>query len=171
MSDATAVPASPTPAKPRFFSSMALPRLAYPLLAVLCVMLWLPGILSLPALDRDESRFAQSSRQMLDSGNFVDIRFGQVPRYKKPVGIYWMQAAATAVAGPLTGHMSDHSRIWTYRLPSLLGGMAAAMLTFWCGALFSVEVGLFAGALVAASLLLTGEATQATTDASVLATV
>ena len=62
---------------------MALPRLAYPLLAVLCVMLWLPGILSLPALDRDESRFAQSSRQMLDSGNFVDIRFGQVPRYNE----------------------------------------------------------------------------------------
>src|ERR1700756_3567592 len=104
MSDATDVPASPTPAsapaeKPRFISSKALHRLAYPLRAVLCVMLWLPGIVSLPALDRDESRFAQSSRQMLDSGNFVDIRFGQVPRYKKPVGIYWMQAAATAIAG------------------------------------------------------------------------
>src|SRR5580698_8559061 len=125
MSDATAVPASPTPAKPRFFSSMALPRMAYPLLAVLCVMLWLPGILSLPALDRDESRFAQSSRQMLDSGNFVDIRFGQVPRYKKPVGIYWMQAAATAP-------FRDHSHIWTYRLPSLLGGVVAVWLTFWC---------------------------------------
>src|SRR5215472_13419728 len=63
------------------------PGFSYPLLAFLCLMLWLPGILSLPALDRDESRFAQSSRQMLDSGDFVDIRFGHVPRYKKPVGI------------------------------------------------------------------------------------
>ena len=98
-----------------------------PLLALLCLLLWLPGILSLPALDRDESRFAQSSRQMLDSGNFVDIRFGQVPRYKKPVGIYWLQAAATAVAGHIQDIDGDHSQIWTYRLPSLLGGIAAVL--------------------------------------------
>ncbi len=85
-------------------------------------MLWLPGIFSLPALDRDESRFAQSSRQMLDSGNFVDIRFGQVPRYKKPVGIYWVQAATTAIAGHVE-NLADgqDTKIWTYRLPSLLG--------------------------------------------------
>ena len=102
-----------------------------PLLAVLCLLLWLPGILSLPALDRDESRFAQSSRQMLDSGNFVDIRFGQVPRYKKPVGIYWLQAAATAIAGHIQNIEGDHTHIWTYRLPSLLGGIAAVWLTFW----------------------------------------
>ena len=91
-------------------------------------MLWLPGILSLPALDRDESRFAQSSRQMLDSGNFVDIRFGQVPRYKKPVGIYWLQAAATAIAGHVE-NLADGSdtKIWTYRLPSLIGGIAAVL--------------------------------------------
>lgn len=152
-----------------------LARHGYAVLALVCLLLWAPGILSLPALDRDESRFAESSRQMLDSGNYVDIRFGQVPRYKKPVGIYWLQAATTAIAGPLTGDIGDHSRIWTYRLPSLLGGMAAAMLTFWCGSLFSAEagpeIGLFAGLLVAASLLLTGEATQATTDAALLATV
>jgi 4-amino-4-deoxy-L-arabinose transferase-like glycosyltransferase len=136
------------------------------LIALFCLALWLPGIVSLPALDRDESRFAQSSRQMLDSGNYVDIRFGQVPRYKKPVGIYWLQSATTAIAG-----FGDHSHIWTYRLPSLLGGMAAAILTFWCAALFSAEAGLLAGLLVAASLLLTAEATQATTDAALLAAI
>ena len=103
-------------------------RFAYPLLAFLCLALWLPGVLSLPALDRDESRFAQSSRQMLDSGNFVDIRFGNEPRYKKPVGIYWAQAAATAVAGHIQNIEGDHSHIWTYRLPSLLGGVAAVWL-------------------------------------------
>src|SRR6201990_2242919 len=72
-------------------------------LTLLGLLLWLPGIVSLPALDRDESRFAQSSRQMLDSGNFVDIRLGQVPRYKKPVGIYWLQSATTAAAAPFVG--------------------------------------------------------------------
>jgi 4-amino-4-deoxy-L-arabinose transferase-like glycosyltransferase len=173
MSDATAVPASPPPAaKSRFISSKALHRLAYPLLAVLCVMLWLPGILSLPALDRDESRFAQSSRQMLDSGNFVDIRFGQVPRYKKPVGIYWMQAAATAIAGHVE-NLADgqDTKIWTYRLPSLIGGIAAVWLTYWLGSVFAAEVGLVAALLVGFSVLLTAEATIATTDAVLLATV
>src|SRR5262249_11314499 len=89
-------------------------RHAAPLLALLCLLLWLPGIVSLPALDRDESRFAQSSRQMLETGNFVDIRLGHVPRYKKPVGIYWLQAATTAAAAPFVGL----GQIWSYRLAS-----------------------------------------------------
>ena len=153
-----------TPETPRFLRVLA--RYRYGLLALVCVALWLPGVVSLPALDRDESRFAQSSRQMLDSGNYVDIRFGQVPRYKKPVGIYWLQAAATAAAG-----LGDHSHIWTYRLPSLLGGIIAVWLTAWCGGVFGAEAGFLAGLLMAASVLLTAEATIATTDAALLACI
>src|SRR5258706_3666045 len=108
-----------------------LTRRPFALLALLGLLLWLPGILSLPALDRDESRFAQSSRQMVESGDVVDIRFGHVPRYKKPAGIYWLQAAATRIAGPLFSQGRD-DRIWTYRLPSLLGGIAASWLTLSC---------------------------------------
>jgi 4-amino-4-deoxy-L-arabinose transferase-like glycosyltransferase len=120
---------------------------------------------SLPPLDRDESRFAQSSRQMLTSGDFIDIRFGHVPRYKKPIGIYWLQAATTAVAGA-----GDRGQIWTYRLPSLLGGLLAVLLTYWCARSFaSREESWLAGALVGATLLLTAEATIATTDAVQLA--
>jgi 4-amino-4-deoxy-L-arabinose transferase-like glycosyltransferase len=152
------------PAPPRWLAWLT--RRGYGVLALVCVALWLPGVVSLPALDRDESRFAESSRQMLDSGNYVDIRFGQVPRYKKPVGIYWLQAATTAAAG-----LGDHSHIWTYRLPSLLGATLAVWLTFWCGSLFSAEAGLIAGLLMAASILLTAEASIATTDAVLLAAV
>ena len=167
------------PAGPEAAVSAALPprlltRLArhgYVVLALVCVVLWLPGVLSLPALDRDESRFAQSSRQMLDSGNYVDIRFGHVPRYKKPVGIYWLQAATTAIAGPLNRDHQAHTHIWTYRLPSLLGGTLAVWLTFWVGTVFSAEAGLVAALLMAASILLTAEASIATTDAVLLAAV
>ncbi|HWY61479.1 MAG TPA: glycosyltransferase family 39 protein [Rhizomicrobium sp.] len=156
---------APEPAPgPSFLTRLA--RHGHGVLALACILLWLPGIVSLPALDRDESRFAESSRQMLDSGDYVDIRFGQVPRYKKPAGIYWLQAAATAVSG-----FGDHSHIWTYRLPSLIGGILAVWLTFWCGSLFSAEAGLVAGLLVAASLLLTAEAGIATTDAVLLAAI
>ena len=147
------------------------PRYSYPLLAVLCLMLWLPGILSLPALDRDESRFAQSSRQMLDSGNFVDIRFGHVPRYKKPVGIYWVQAFATAIAGHVENIEGDHTRIWTYRLPSLLGGIAALWLICWLAEGIAAGTGLLAALLMGFTILMTAEATIATTDAALLAAV
>ena len=170
MSDAAPAPVPmPTPERPKILTGLA--RHAYILLAALCLLLWLPGILSLPALDRDESRFAQSSRQMLDSGNFVDIRFGQVPRYKKPAGIYWAQAATTAVAGHIQNIEGDHSHIWTYRLPSLLGGIAAAWLTFWLGSVFGAEAGLLAALLLGFTVLMTAEATIATTDAVLLAAI
>ena len=136
-------------------------------LGLLFLLLWTPGVLSLPPLDRDESRFAQSSRQMLESGSFVDIRFGHVPRYKKPVGIYWLQAASTAIAG-----VGDHSHIWTYRLPSLLGGLLSVLLTFWCARAFaSADEAWLAAALLGTTLLLTAEASIATTDAVQLACV
>ncbi|HEY0299997.1 MAG TPA: glycosyltransferase family 39 protein, partial [Rhizomicrobium sp.] len=134
-------------------------------LGLLCLVLWTPGVLSLPPLDRDESRFAQSSKQMLETGNFVDIRFGHVPRYKKPAGIYWLQAGATALAG-----LGDRTQIWTYRLPSLLGGLLAVLLCFWAARAFAAaEVAWLAAALMATSVLLTAEASIATTDAVQLA--
>src|SRR5689334_4365532 len=116
------------PAAPAWLVRLA--RRPFALLAVLGFLLWLPGVISLPALDRDESRFAQSSRQMVESGDVVDIRFGHVPRYKKPIGIYWLQAASTKVAGLFQGGRDD--RIWSYRFPSVLGAIAAAWLTVWC---------------------------------------
>jgi len=156
--------ALPAPAAPPGF----LPRLARrPLLwlGLLGLLLWLPGVLSLPPLDRDESRFAQSSRQMVESSNLVDIRLGQVPRYKKPIGIYWLQAASTALFGG-----GDDARIWTYRLPSLLGAIAAARATVWCAAAFlEAETALLAGILMLSTVLLAAEATIATTDAVLLA--
>ncbi|MBN9546849.1 MAG: glycosyltransferase family 39 protein [Alphaproteobacteria bacterium] len=172
MSDAVSEPAPPPAPQPEAKGARfrrGLTRFAYPLLALLCLGLWLPGILSLPALDRDESRFAQSSRQMLDSGNFIDIRFGNEPRYKKPAGIYWAQAAATAVAGHVEHIEGDHSQIWTYRLPSLFGAIAAVWLTFWIGSAFGAEAGLLAALLIGFTTLLTAEATIATTDAVLLA--
>ncbi len=156
------------PAAPAWLAGLA--KRPFAVLAVLGLLLWLPGVLSLPALDRDESRFAQSSRQMVESGDVVDIRFGHVPRYKKPIGIYWLQAAATKLAGP--GNQGRDDRIWTYRLPSLLGGVAASWLTVWCAlAVAGTEAAFLAGLLMLGTVLLTAEASIATTDAVLLACV
>ena len=71
-------------------------------LIVLSLIAFLPGFARLPTIDRDEARYAQATKQMLASGDFVDIRFQNEVRYKKPVGIYWMQAA-TVKASTLLG--------------------------------------------------------------------
>jgi 4-amino-4-deoxy-L-arabinose transferase-like glycosyltransferase len=141
------------------------------LLLLLCLAAWLPGFFTIPPLDRDESRFAQASKQMLETHNFVDIRFGVEPRYKKPVGIYWLQAASTAAAGAVTGdERRDH--IWTYRIPSLIGASAAVALTFWCASAFLSAEGAFLSALLLGlTLLLCAESKIAKTDAVLLATV
>src|SRR5215216_7860733 len=58
------------------------------------LLAFLPGFFRIPPVDRDEARFAQATKQMIETGDFVDIRFQNEVRYKKPVGIYWLQAAA-----------------------------------------------------------------------------
>src|ERR1700704_298987 len=99
------------------------------LLSWLCLLLYPPGIASTPPLDRDEARFAQATRQMLETGDFLRIRFQAEARNKKPAGIYWLQAAAVS-----SFSTAASEAIWPYRLPSLIGALAASLLTFAFGA-------------------------------------
>src|SRR5262252_9674706 len=95
------------------------------LLVALCLCLYLPGIAAIPPLDRDEARFMQATRQMLETGDFVRIRFQDEARNKKPAGIHWLQAASVALFSS-----PESAAIWPYRLPSALAAAAAALLTF-----------------------------------------
>ena len=90
------------------------------LLVLLSLACFLPGFSSLQPMDRDEPRYAQASKQMLESGDFVDIRFQDEARHKKPVGIYWLQSAAVAI-GDALGVSDARTTIALYRIPSLLG--------------------------------------------------
>src|ERR1700719_452106 len=147
----------------------------YALLAVLCLLLYLPGIASIPPLDRDEARFAQATRQMLETGDFLRIRFQDEARNKKPAGIYWLQAAAVAAfSAPAS------TAIWPYRLPSVVGALTAALLIFAIGsALFAGDAespaprvaAFIAAVLLASALGIIVEAHIAKTDAALLATV
>jgi len=143
------------------------PRL---LLTLLCLLLWLPGFFNLPPGDRDESRFAQASRQMVDSGDYVRIRFGQEERNKKPVGIHWAQAASVhAVEALGLGH---RGQIWPYRLPSLIGAWLAVLATYhWGRALVGRRAALLGAAMLAACTVLVVETHIAKTDAALLATI
>lgn len=139
----------------------------YLALTLLCALLYIPGIAVIPALDRDEARYMQPTRQMLETGDFIDIRFQDEPRYKKPIGIYWLQAGAVAVAGS-----TDSREVWPHRVPSVLGAWAAVLFTFALGArLFERRAALLAAALLGGCLALVVEANQAKTDAVLLATI
>jgi 4-amino-4-deoxy-L-arabinose transferase-like glycosyltransferase len=141
------------------------------LLFLICLVAWLPGFFTIPPLDRDESRFAQASKQMLETGDPIDIHFGVEPRYKKPIGIYWMQAATTAAVSAVTGDTA-RNHIWTYRIPSLIGALAAVALAYWCAIAFlGVEGAFLSALLLGLTLLLASEAKIAKTDAVLLATV
>ena len=130
----------------------------------------LPGFFAIPPTDRDESRFAQATKQMLESGDFIDIRFQETTRYKKPVGIYWLQAGVVKAAQAL-GVRDALTTIWLYRIPSLLGAVGAVLLTYWAALAFlSRRAALLAGLMMATCILLSVEGRIAKTDACLLLT-
>ncbi len=138
---------------------------AVALLTAFALVAFLPGFFQIPPVDRDEARFAQATKQMLESGDYVDIRFQNKARYKKPVGIYWLQAAAVKT-GTALGIANATTTIWLYRLPSLFGAIGAVLLTYWAALAFvSRRAALVAALLMASSILLGVEARLAKTDA------
>lgn len=132
------------------------------LFLILTLALFVPGQMTIPPIDRDEPRFAQASRQMLESGDFVDVRYQDTPRNLQPAGIYWLQVAAVSVFGD-----ADTREIWPHRMPSWLSAIGVVFLTWWVGALlFGALTGRYAAALIACCLLLGVEAHIAKIDAT-----
>ena len=143
--------------------------LAHPraVLITLCLLMFVPGMASIPPLDRDESRFTQATKQMIETGDFIEIRFQDEARNKKPIGIYWMQAVTADFLSS-----EPYNSIWAYRLPSVIGGILTVLFVFGLGAkLFDQETGLIGAGLTASSLLLIGETHIAKTDAILVACV
>lgn len=124
-----------------------------------------PGLGELPVVDRDEARFAQASRQMLESGTlegWIVPRVGDRPRLNKPPLIYWLQAGS---AGIFTGGDATRDHLWMYRLPSVLAALCAAGLTWWMGRrAFGSSVGVLAGLLLGTCPLVVFDAHQARAD-------
>ena len=138
----------------------------YVILALVALALFLPGRARLPPVDRDEARYLQATRQMLQTHDFVQIRFQDQPRNLQPIGIYWLEAAAASLFG------GAEAPVWAYRLPSLAAAILAVLLTCSLGAeLFGAQAGISAALLMAMSVLLGFEARMAKIDACLLADV
>ena len=94
------------------------------LLFLIVLLLAAPQAALLPLIDRDEPRFAEAAREMVQGGDYVLPHFNNVPRYDKPPLIYWCQAAAYAIFG---------QNAFAARLPSLLATAATAVLIYTWG--------------------------------------
>lgn len=146
-------------------------RRAAAVLVIASLLAFLPGFFQVPPIDRDEARFAQATKQMVESGDYIDIRYQDDVRYKKPVGIYWLQAAVVKTADTL-GVPNSLTTIWLYRIPSLAGAIGSVLLTYWVALAFVTRRAAFLAALMMASSILLGvEARLAKTDAMLLATI
>lgn len=131
------------------------------LLALIICALSLPGLWQMPTLDRDEARFAQATKQMLETGDALRIRFQDKERNRKPHGIHWLQAISVRVLSA-----DQPTNIWAYRVPSVLG-LALAVFGVWAlgGHLADRETGWRAALLFGAGPVAMAEATIAKTDA------
>jgi 4-amino-4-deoxy-L-arabinose transferase-like glycosyltransferase len=137
------------------------------LLLALALVLFVPGQWTVPPLDRDEPRFTQATKQMLETGDYVDIQFQDQARHKKPVGIYLLQAAAVK----LTGHDAS-APLWVYRLPSIISATLSVLAVFWLARAFMGPSGaLVAGGFVVLAIIIGVEARLAKTDATLFATI
>lgn len=144
---------------------LATPRGAAIAALFLTLLAVLPGQASIPPIDRDEPRFAQATRQMVETGDYIDIRYLDAPRYLQPAGIYWLQAAAVKIVGD-----PQARAIWPHRVPSWLAALGTVFLTWWIGALlFGRDAGRIAAALMGACLILGVEARLAKIDSTLCA--
>jgi 4-amino-4-deoxy-L-arabinose transferase-like glycosyltransferase len=151
-------------------------RLGSLALILACLCFFLPGFFAMPPVDRDESRFAQASRQMFESvalapslrdparhgGGLVLPMVQDRARLNKPPLIYWLQAGSGAV---FAGGNPFRDRIWMYRVPSLGAGIVLVLSVYHLGSrMFDRRTGWLAGLLLAACPVVAWEAHQARAD-------
>jgi 4-amino-4-deoxy-L-arabinose transferase-like glycosyltransferase len=89
-----------------------------------CLLFHLAGTWSLPLVDRDEPRFAEASREMIERGDYVVPYFNNRYRFDKPPLTYWAQVASYRVLG---------QNPFAARLPSALAAALAAVGIFAWG--------------------------------------
>src|SRR3954467_355477 len=94
--------------------------------AVLASFFWMLG--AAPLFDVDEGAFSQATMEMFQRGDFLSTYLNGVPRYDKPILVYWLQAARVLALGPSE---------WAFRLPSAICGAS------WCGLIFAFTKGIF----------------------------
>src|SRR4051794_5827792 len=89
------------------------------LLLVLCAAVLLADLGGGHLQSPDEGRYAEASREMLESGDWLVPRFAYMERLNKPPLVYWVIAAGFRAFG---------LHEWTARLGPALAGLAGGIV-------------------------------------------
>ncbi len=100
--------------------------------------LHLCGTWTLPLIDRDEPRFSEASREMLQRGDWILPTFNNAPRYDKPPLTYWCQMIFYKIFGETDTAARLHSALFTALTALAVFGFCARLhgeRAAWCAAL------------------------------------
>ena len=114
--------------------------------------------------NRDESRYAVATREMIQTGDLIIPHFNGEVRYDKPILIYWLMAAPMKVLG-----VNEFS----VRFPSALMGAFRVVLIYFLALSLgaSRRASVLAGVMATLSFLLLLISKAATTDSTLVLTV
>ncbi len=129
----------PTPGLPHDISRQLL------VLTVLAVLLsFFLALGRSPLFDVDEGAFSQATMEMFQRGDFLSTYLNGVPRYDKPILVYWLQAASVMAFGV---------NEFAFRFPSAMCASLWMLLTFlFARRRFGPNTALLAAAIMATSL-------------------
>ena len=115
-------------------------RITLPLL-LLAALTFFAGLGRGAITDSDEAFYAESSREMVASGDWITPHYNYEPRFQKPILYYWLTSATYLV----TGASEMGARWW-----AALAGVGLVLVTAAAGRRWYDEAtGLLAGAIVA----------------------
>lgn len=130
---------------------------------LLCLLLFLPGISSLPLIDKDAALFAQSSKQMIETQDIWHIKFQDDYRHRKPPGFYWLQV----LSHQLFSSFVPESVV--YRIPSFMASLLCVLfLGLFTSWVLTPRHGLVSALALATSLLFVIETHFADTNTTSL---
>jgi 4-amino-4-deoxy-L-arabinose transferase-like glycosyltransferase len=109
-----------------------------------CLLFHIVGAWNLPLIDRDEPRFAEASREMIERGDYIVPYFNNQLRLDKPPFTYWAQTVSYRVFG---------ENDFAARFPSAIAAALTALVIFaWGMRLRGKELGLWAAIIFTFSL-------------------
>jgi len=129
---------------------------AWIILALLCLVLFVAGLGSVPLMGMDESLYSDTARHMLASGDYVTPYYNNEPFFDKPPLVYWLMAGSMAVFGVNS---------FAVRFPSAIAALLLVGLTAWFAArVWGRKTGLLTGFVLATSILSVALARMAILD-------
>jgi 4-amino-4-deoxy-L-arabinose transferase-like glycosyltransferase len=115
-------------------------RITLPLL-LLAALTFFAGLGRGAITDSDEAFYAEASREMVASGDWITPYYNYEPRFQKPILYYWLTSATYFV----TGASETGARLW-----AALAGVGLVLVTAAAGRRWYDETtGILAGAIVA----------------------